>query len=155
MGKRYAKPFKYKPKNPSKYVGNVDNIVMRSTWERKFAIWCDLNPSVLKWNSEGMAIKYFHTVDNRVRNYFIDFFVQLKTKDGQIAQLAIEVKPFEETQPPTPPKRQTEKAMKNYTNALLTYQRNMDKWNAARKWCSDNGFQFVIMTEYELGLKKK
>lgn len=27
---------KYKPKNPEKYVGDINNIIFRSSWERNF-----------------------------------------------------------------------------------------------------------------------
>lgn len=153
--KRYSKPFKYKPKNPEKYVGDVNNIVMRSLWERKFAIWCDLNESVLNWNSEGLPIQYWHTVDKRFRNYYVDFFVKIKKKDGSTQNLMIEVKPYCETQPPVIPKRKTDKTNQRYINECLTYQRNIDKWNAASAWAKQNGFVFKIMTEYELGIKKR
>lgn len=152
--KRFPKPFKFKPKNPSKYVGDIDNIVMRSSWEKKFALWCDLNPSVIKWNSEGTPIPYWHSVDQKTRRYFIDFFIQMRAKDGTIKNLAIEVKPYKETQPPETPKRKTQKTKDRYINECLTYQRNQDKWNAAQAWCKENGFEFVILTENELGIKK-
>jgi hypothetical protein len=37
----------------------------------------------------------------------------------------------------------------------LTYQVNQDKWKAAREWAKKNGFEFIILTEYELGLAKR
>lgn len=154
MAKRYRKPFQFKPKNPDKYVGNVNNIVMRSRWELKFALWCDLNTSVIKWNSEGLPIKYFHKRDNQYRRYFVDFFVQIKKADQTIQNLMIEVKPHFETIVPNPPKRLTEKTKQRYINECLTYEKNLDKWDAAKKWAEENNFTFKIMTEYELGIKK-
>lgn len=151
--KRFPKPFRFVPKHPEKYVGDVNNIVMRSSWEKKFAIWCDSNPSVIQWNSEGMPIKYWHTVDQKVRRYYIDFFVKLRLKDGSISKLAIEVKPVAEKNPPVKPKRRTAKSEQRYINECLTYQQNQDKWRAAEEWCSQNGFKFIVMTEHELGIK--
>lgn len=152
MHKRYGKPFRFKPKHPEKYVGDVSRITMRSTWEKKFAIWCDLNPSVLKWNSEGVAVPYYHQIDGRMKNYYIDFFVLLKQADGNTVKLAVEVKPHYETQPPVPPKRKTDKSQRRYLQECVTYQQNCDKWRYARQWADDNGFKFVIMTENELGI---
>lgn len=151
--KRFPKPFRFVPKNPQKYVGDVNNIVMRSSWEKKFAIWCDSNPSVIQWNSEGMPIQYWHSVDQKVRRYYIDFFVKLKTRDGTITKIAIEVKPASQKNPPVKPKRRTAKSEQRYINECITYQQNQDKWKAAEEWCSKNGFRFLVMTEHELGIK--
>lgn len=151
--KRFPKPFRFVPKNPQKYVGDVNNIVMRSSWEKKFAIWCDSNPSVIQWNSEGMPIQYWHSVDQKVRRYYIDFFVKLKTRGGTITKLAIEVKPASQKTPPVKPKRRTAKSEQRYINECITYQQNQDKWKAAEEWCSKNDFRFLVMTEHELGIK--
>ena len=128
---RYGKPFKFIPKNPQKYIGDVDKIIMRSTWERKF-----------------------DKVNGKIHNYYVDFFVKLTTKNGEIKKLAVEVKPKCETEPPKVPKRKTQKSQQNYLTECLTYQRNKDKWESAQEWCKKNGFEFVILTEYELGIKK-
>ena len=151
--KRFPKPFRFVPRNPQKYIGDVNNIVMRSSWEKKFAIWCDSNPSVVKWNSEGYPIQYWSKFDQKMRRYYIDFFVQMKHKDGSVKNLAIEVKPKSQTMPPEPPKRKTQKSEQRYLTELQTYQLNSDKWEAAREWCKQNNFIFVIMTEEELGIR--
>lgn len=151
--RKHRKPFRYTPRHPEKYVGDASNIVMRSTWEKKFALWCDMNPAVISWNSEGLPIPYFSTADNRVRRYYIDFFVKLRKNDGSIAKLAIEVKPKSQTVEPRPPKRKTAKSESRYIAECVTYQTNMDKWDAAREWCRENGFHFLVMTEDELGIK--
>ena len=33
--KKYPKPKLWRPKNPQKYVGDVNNIWVRSSWEKK------------------------------------------------------------------------------------------------------------------------
>ena len=40
---------KFKPSNPQKYQGDPENIICRSSWERKFCNYCDTNPNILKW----------------------------------------------------------------------------------------------------------
>ena len=153
MGRKSPKPTKFILRHPEKYVGNANTITMRSSWERKFALWCDNNENVLKWNSEGLPIAYYSSVDGKQRRYFIDFFVEVKKKDGSIENLAIEVKPYYETQPPQPAKRKTTKSEARFIEECVTYQRNQDKWNSAREWCKRNGFKFLILTEHELGIK--
>ena len=48
---------RYKPKNPQKYQGNPNNIICRSSWERKFCVWCDVNKNIISWAS---AVSYTH-----------------------------------------------------------------------------------------------
>lgn len=153
MARRFPKPFKFTPKRPEKYVGDVHNIILRSSWEKKFALWCDNNPSVIAWNSEGIPIKYWHSVDKRYRRYFVDFFVKLRVKGDVIEKLAIEVKPLKEKLPPERPKRKTPRTEERFLNECLTYQRNQDKWKAAEEWCKENDFKFLVLTEVELGIK--
>ena len=76
---------KYKVKNPSKYVGAVDNVVYRSSWERRFMVYADTNPNVVKWNSEGLVIPYVSPVDGKVHRYFPDFWIEVKDEKGKIS----------------------------------------------------------------------
>ena len=39
---------KFTPDNPSKYMGDVENIIYRSGWERRAMKYFDVNPGVLK-----------------------------------------------------------------------------------------------------------
>ena len=52
---------KYKPSYPRKYKGNPDNIICRSSWERKFCKWCDLNENIMEWGSEEFWICLLYT----------------------------------------------------------------------------------------------
>ena len=36
----------FKPTKPKKYKGDVTNIICRSSWERRFCNWCDLNENI-------------------------------------------------------------------------------------------------------------
>ena len=40
---------RYVPTNPKKYKGNPNTIYYRSLWERKFMVYCDINPKILEW----------------------------------------------------------------------------------------------------------
>ena len=147
MGRRNYKQGKFTPRNPHKYVGDLSNIVYRSSWERKFLDWCDRNPSVVQYNSEGIIIPYFSQADNKNRRYFVDFIIKMKKDDGSLVTLLIEIKPYHETVPP----KATRKT-KRYLEMCHTYQVNQDKWHAAEKWAAQNGCVFRVMDQYDLGI---
>ena len=140
---------KYKPSFPQKYNGNPNNIICRSSWERKFCRWCDLNENVLQWGSEEFYIPYISPVDNRVHKYFPDFIIKVKESNGQIKTYVIEVKPKKQTKPPTKKSRVT----KSYLYEVKTYAVNEAKWKAAKEFCDDRLIEFKIITEDELGIK--
>ena len=50
-------PKEFHPVNKEKYCGSFP-IIMRSSWETKFAMFCDKSPSVIKWGSESTIVKY-------------------------------------------------------------------------------------------------
>lgn len=134
---------KYKPKHPEKYVGDVNNIVYRSSWELSFCRWIDNNPAVKKFNMEGVVIPYVSAVDNKVHRYFVDFILEYEDRKGEVRRALVEVKPHKQTQPPTPPKKKS----KYYINEVLTYHVNMSKWKAAIEFCKKNNMDFVVLTE--------
>ncbi len=150
--KRYPKPKQFMPLNKDKYLGNVNNIIYRSSWELKMMRWCDRNPSVIKWNSEDVVIKYFSKADNKYRNYHMDFYIICRQTNGNIVKLLIEVKPYTQT---IPPKKRGRKSEQTYINELHTWQVNKDKWEQAEKFAQQNGMIFKIFDEYDLGIKPK
>ena len=84
---------RYTPQNKDKYAGNPSNVIYRSLWERKLMKWCDLNPDVIKWGSEETVIPYVSPLDNKIHRYFVDFYIQVRTKDGLIKSYLVEVNP--------------------------------------------------------------
>ena len=140
---------KYKPSYPQKYKGNPNNIICRSSWERKFCRWCDLNESILEWGSEEFYIPYISPVDNRIHKYFPDFIVKLREATGKIKTIVVEVKPKKQTREPKKRKRVT----KSYLYECKTYVVNQAKWKAAKEFCDDRLIEFKIITEEELGIK--
>lgn len=134
---------------PEKYTGDHTNIIMRSSWETHFALWCDKNPSIIKWSSEETIIPYRCPTDNRIHRYFVDFKVQVRDKNGNIKTYLIEVKPDKQTRPPEFPGRRT----KRYLLESMTYMKNQAKWESAINFAKDRGWEFKILTEHELGLK--
>ena len=138
----------FRPKNPKKYVGDSNNIVYRSSWECRVMNWFDQNDDIVSWASEELIVPYKSPIDNRFHRYFPDFIVKVKTKNGTMKTLMIEVKPKKQTIPPEPRKRVT----KQYVTEVTTYGVNQAKWKAAQEYCLDRGWEFKIMTEEHLGL---
>ncbi len=140
---------KYKPSYPKKYKGDPNNIICRSSWERHFCRYCDLNENIISWGSEEFFIPYISPVDNRVHRYFPDFIIKVQEQSGKIKTYVIEVKPEKQTKPPQQRKRVT----KSYLYEAQTYAVNQAKWKAADEWCKDRMIEFKIITENELGIK--
>ena len=146
--KNYVQNF-YTPSNPQKYVGDVSNIVYRSSYELKAFRWCDFTPSILEWSSESIVIKYFDPTTQKIRRYFPDLYLRLEEKTGEVKRYIIEIKPKRQTLPPNPSPR---KKTRTYLTEVKTYAKNEAKWTAARSFCLDNGLEFKLVTEEELGL---
>jgi hypothetical protein len=136
----------FNPKNVDKYVG-PEPIIFRSSWERKFMIWCDNNPKVLRWSSEPIQIKYWSSIYKKEKTYHPDFYVLVEKEDGSQKQLLVEVKPESHIKKPQPPKTNSRKAVENYKYLAEQYVTNRDKYVAAQKYAIDRGWQFVVMTE--------
>ena len=143
---------KYSPRNPGKYRGDHTMIEYRSSWERMFMKWCDLREEVLKWSSEEMCIWYMDPITKKNRRYFPDFIIQVKDSDGLIRTEMIEVKPYKQM---VGPDRNPARKTKAWIYEVKTYATNMAKWEAAKKYCKKKGWSFRIITEYDLGLKKR
>lgn len=139
---------KFKPSNPQKYKGNPTNVIYRSLWERKFMIYCDTNINVLEWGSEEIALPYRSPLDNRIHRYFPDFYIKVKEKTGQIKRYIIEIKPQRQTIEPQIKQRKT----KQYIYEVTEWAKNQAKWEAAKQFCEDRGYEFKILTEKELGI---
>jgi len=140
---------KYKPSFPKKYKGDPNNIICRSSWERKFCHWCDMNENIILWGSEEFCIPYRSPVDGRIHRYFPDFIIKVKEQTGDIKTYVIEVKPKKQTKEPKKPARAT----KRYISEVKTYAVNTAKWKAADEWCKDRLIEFKIITEDHLGIK--
>ena len=140
---------RYKPLNPKKYQGNPNNIICRSSWERKFCMWADRKDNVVSWASEEINIPYISPKDNRVHKYYPDFLIKVKESNNRIKTYVVEVKPKKQTIPPKKRSRIT----KSYIYECQTYAVNQAKWKAASEFCKDNRIEFKIITEDELGIK--
>lgn len=140
---------KYLPSNCKKYKGNPTKIYYRSLWELKFMKWCDGNNNILEWGSEEIVVPYRSPIDGKYHRYFVDFYVKVITRTGDIKKYLIEIKPKKQTMEPAVQKRKTAK----YINEVTTYAVNQAKWEAAREWCADRRLEFLILTEDHLNVK--
>jgi hypothetical protein len=138
----------YKPKNPQKYVGDATNIVYRSLWERKFMVFCDNNPSVVKWCSEEIAVPYLSPVDGKYHRYFVDFLVEFNTVKGNQIYL-IEIKPKRQCKEP----QKGKKATRSYLKEMQTWKINNSKWTHAKNFAEKQNWHFKILTEEDLNIK--
>lgn len=130
--------------NKDKYLGDPEKVFYRSSWEKKFCIWCDTNKSILRWNSEELVVPYIKPTDNRMHRYYVDFYIELKNTKGQIVKEAIEIKPYTQTKAPRKGNR------KSLLNEQITFAVNGAKWSAAAKWCKARGVHFRVLTEKDL-----
>lgn len=134
----------YKIKNPKKYLGDINNIFYRSSWELEAFKFCDNNPNVLAWSSEEIAIPYALPTESggvRPAKYYPDLYMEYINAAGKKCKELIEIKPKKETKP----SRSRNPKTKMMENAV--YQKNMLKWEAARNWCKSKGITFRIITE--------
>ena len=137
----------FRPSKPEKYVGNLNEIIFRSSWELKFMKFLDTSNNIVKWNSEGLFIPYLSPLDHRGHRYFIDFTVVTVDQDGVPTVWLIEIKPTKFIVKPEAPKRMTDKATKNYLYSAKQYIINQAKFEAAREYCKQKGLKFGIVTE--------
>lgn len=138
-----AKHFKqgyYTPKNPDKYVGDVTKIRYMSSWELELHKFFDGNPNVIRWASEEIAIPYYKPTDGRIHKYYPDYWVEFRTKTGDIVQEIIECKPAQQTRNPRA-------GTKYYLYEQATLAINKAKWAAAEEWCRQRNIRFRIVTE--------
>jgi hypothetical protein len=148
MSKKKFLQGKFRPTNPEKYKGDPNNIIYRSSWERKFLKYCDNNENIIEYSSEEIVLPYRSPVDNRIHRYFPDFYIKVKESNGQIKKYLIEIKPKKQTVEPKVQKKKT----KGYIYEVVEYAKNQAKWKAAKEFCEDRQWEFRILTEDDLGV---
>jgi hypothetical protein len=82
-----------------------------------------------------------------MHRYFPDFIVYVKQKTGKEKTIVIEIKPERQTKKPIQ-KRQT----KRFLEEAATYAINQEKWRAADIFCQKEGWDFMVLTEKDLGI---
>tara|TARA_B100000953_G_scaffold232125_1_gene193495 strand:+ start:189 stop:638 length:450 start_codon:yes stop_codon:yes gene_type:complete len=142
---------KYKVKNPNKYVGAVDKVRYRSSWERRFMVYCDVTqPKIERWSSEELVLPYVSPADGRVHRYFPDFWIEQRDENGKLSTMVIEVKPKAQCVPPKIPKTKNSKSKYRYLREMKTWKVNEAKWKVAEEFCAERKWIFKLLTEDHL-----
>lgn len=134
----------YTPINKKKFIGKF--AIFRSSLERKFFLWADLNPNVLEWGSENIIVPYISPIDENWHRYYVDNYVVLK-EGCNIVKYLVEIKPFKQTIKPTISKRKKQSTMLYEQTQWVI---NQAKWEAAEKFANKKGYKFIKITEKEL-----
>ena len=80
------------------------------------------------------------------------FYIKVKQSNGISKKYIIEVKPKKQCSPPNPkPTRKT----RRWFSEVKTWAVNEAKWKSANSWCENNGMEFKILTEDDLGIRYK
>lgn len=124
------------PKICKKYYNSCKDepIIYRSGLELQFIQYCENVPSIVKWASEPIAIRYFSRLDQKEQNYYPDYVIE--NEDGH--RCIVEVKPYDQT---IRPKENDSKWLKK------AWIKNTDKWKAAHEFAHSHGMKFIIVTE--------
>ena len=133
----------YFPLNECKKYQGTGPIIYRSSWEKKFCIYCERHPEIQWWSSESFSIKYFNVLDKKYHTYYPDFLVHLNNGNT----ILVEVKPKAQLIKPEPPKRQTPKGIQSYKWSYETWITNMCKKQAAEELSKARGWQYLLVTE--------
>ena len=135
---------KYQIKNPEKYMGKRLPSY-RSSWEFTFMSFCDNNPAVLNWVSEGVKIPYFNPVSGKQTIYVPDFLIIYVDASQRKHTELVEIKPSSET---------TMESARSYRDKL-SVAINMAKWAAADSWARANNMRFRVVTEFDIFKNQK
>lgn len=130
----------FKLKNLEKYMGNTLPRY-RSSWEYAFMLFCDNNPSIQQWVSEGIKIPYRDPLTGRQTVYIPDFLIHYVDKNLRKHVELIEIKPSNQMI--------KEQVGKNPYNQAQ-FIKNQAKWAAAAAWAQQRGIKFRVINETDI-----
>lgn len=133
---------KYEIQNWDKYIG-TKNPRYLSSYELEVFKWMDKSKAVLKWGAEVVVVPYYNPVKDRAARYIVDIYVEYKNRNGEVKKELLEIKPSSQVVL----SKRGGKSKKTYLEEQLTYNTNMAKWHAAKKYAEERGWQFRILTE--------
>lgn len=141
---------KYSPINPKKYIGDIDGIIYRSSWELRFCQYCDLETKILKWSSEPISIDYWNPIDKSMHRYHPDYYIRVLDNSGKEQEWILEIKPqnqYKKELKPVLNGKVTEKKLKAYNDKLSVWIINRCKMEAATKFAESIGYKFGAIDE--------
>lgn len=150
------------PNNRDKVIklNSLGGVYYRSSLEKKFMIYLDINENIIRWSAEIFEIPYTsrEVIDGDVvyknRRYYPDFYYEMKS--GDIIKMVIaEVKPKSEYNDVilfregkfNIPKDTTTKKLKNLEYKFKMSQKNSAKWETMIEFCRKKGYEFIIITD--------
>lgn len=150
MTKKYAKCHRgyFKPRNPDKYVGDLNKIEYKSGLELTAFRLFDKHSSIIKWSVESVQIPY--RFRGKYHHYIVDIWAIMKLRDGSIEERLVEIKHSKEVKKPTYKKRKT----KTYLENVERWERNMTKWDYAKQYAKGKNMKFMVLTEQKLNTMK-
>lgn len=137
----------FAPVNTDKYIGDIHNIIYRSSWEYRFCMYCDTNDSITKWSSEPISIDYYNPLDKKEHKYNVDFYIKVVKDDGQEQEWLIEIKPEKQKTKPLYEGSMTLQKLKSYNRNMQIWITNQAKFKAAKIWSEKRGFKFGVIDE--------
>lgn len=129
----------YEVRNPQKYAGKKKPRY-RSGWEMAFMKFCDSNDNIVMWASESINIPYRNPLTGKQTIYVPDFLIQYRNKNNRVVTELIEIKP----------KKQSVVESKASAKDRAVVAVNYAKWDAAQKWCKQQGITFRVITEDDI-----
>lgn len=131
---------RFEMKHPEKYVGTKQPLA-RSSWEFVFMRMLDEHQGVEKWASESVQIPYRDPLTGRYTIYVPDFFIVYNDKNGGKHAEVVEVKPTNQM---------IKEKLGNSRYNQEQYIKNIAKWEAANKWCKQQGIRFRVVSEDDI-----
>ena len=141
MARKYTQGI-YEVQHKDRYVGTKDPRYL-SSYELEVFKFLDRAPSVIKWGAEVVVVKYYNEVKQRPARYIVDVYVKYTTRQGELKEELIEIKPLSQVKKPV----RGRKRQDVYDEEVLTYIQNMNKWTAAKKYAEERKWNFRILTE--------
>lgn len=158
----------YPMRHPEKYIGDVNLIIYRSSWEFAFCKWCDSSPSILRWSSEPIKVPYYDRVSKLeeckrqgldpnnpknwvIKNYNTDFWIEVDKGEGKTQKMFIEIKSSEKLKKPIPPSPSAPlREQRKFNAQAKEYLINEAKFAALNAWAERSGAKFYVFTEKTL-----
>jgi len=131
---------RFEMKHPEKYVGTKQPLA-RSSWEFIFMRMLDEHQGVEKWASESIQIPYRDPLTGKYTIYVPDFFIVYNDKNGGKHAEVVEVKPTN---------HMIKEKLGNSRYNQEQYIKNIAKWEAANKWCQQQGIRFRVVSEDDI-----
>lgn len=138
---------RYVLKNPQKCINGTNDVRYLSSYELECWKWADTNENVVRWGAETVVVPYYSSVKGRKSRYIVDMYLEYIDKQGIRRKALCEIKPFVYTKKP---KDSNKKKKETLIQEQLTWVTNNEKWQAAKKYAEDRGWEFRILTEKQI-----